>query len=241
MIVLFTDFGVRGPYIGQMKAVLMREAPGEPVLDLMHDAPGFDAQASAYLLAALVDGFPADTVFLCVVDPGVGDSERRPVILRAGEHWFVGPDNGLFDIVARRQSADVEWREILWQPEVLSSSFHGRDLFAPVAAELARGNMPHSRRLDRPVVLDGPDDLARIIYIDDFGNAMTGLRAAQLETNAQLQLGTHVFQRAGTFSDVPVGQGFWYENSSGLAEIAVNQGSAAGVLELGLGQGVNVR
>ncbi len=240
MIALFTDFGVRGPYVGQMKAVLMHEAPESRVLDLMHDAPRFDAQASAYLLAALVAGFPANTVFLCVVDPGVGNAKRKPVILRAGGHWFVGPDNGLFDIIARRQAGNAEWFEILWQPEALSSSFHGRDLFAPVAAALSRGEVPHSQQLECPVLFDEPDDLARIIYIDDFGNVVTGLRAAQLGANARLQSGAQIFLRAGTFSDVPVGQGFWYENSSGLAEIAVNQNSAADVLGLKLGQDVNV-
>lgn len=241
MIALFTDFGVHGPYVGQMKAVLMREAPEVPVLDLMHDAPSFDAQASAYLLAALVNGLPSGTVFLAVVDPGVGDAKRRPVILQAGDKWFVGPDNGLFNIVARRQTDAVEWHEILWRPEALSSSFHGRDLFAPVAAALSRGNMLHSQRLDQPLVLDWPDDLARIVYIDDFGNAMTGLRADQLGVDVQLQLGESVFRRADTFSDVPAGQGFWYENSSGLAEIAVNRGHAADVLHLSRGQKIQIR
>jgi len=238
MIVLFTDFGLRGPYVGQMKAVLLRAAPAVPLVDLMHDAPVFDAQSSAYLLASLVDAFPAGTVFLCVVDPGVGSAERRPLMLRAGEHWFVGPDNGLFEVVARQQTARVEWREILWRPQTLSASFHGRDLFAPVAAALARGEMPHSTSLEREPVDDWPEDLPRIIYIDDFGNAMTGLRVHRLPTDARLQVGGQIFLRAHTFSDVPAGQGFWYENANGLAEIAVNQGHAANVLGLALRQAV---
>ncbi len=240
MIVLFTDFGLRGPYVGQMKAVLLRAAPAVPLVDLMHDAPTFDAQSSAYLLAALVNAFPAGTVFLCVVDPGVGSAERRPLILRAGEHWFVGPDNGLFEVIARRQTAAVEWREILWRPQTLSASFHGRDLFAPVAAALARGEPPHSTRLAREPENDWPEDLPRIIYLDDFGNAMTGLRARRLPVDARLQAGGEVLSRACTFSDVPPGQGFWYENANGLAEIAVNQGHAASVLGLSLRQPVRV-
>ncbi len=240
MIVLFTDFGLRGPYVGQMKAVLLRAAPDVPLVDLMHDAPAFDAQSSAYLLAALVGAFPAATVFLAVVDPGVGSAGRRPVMLRAGEHWFVGPDNGLFEIVARRQAAPAEWHEILWRPAQLSASFHGRDLFAPVAAALARGEMPDSVLLPQRPACDWPQDLAQVIYIDDFGNAMTGLRASQLPGDARLRVGGQTLSRARTFSDVPPGQGFWYENAIGLAEIAVNQGHAARALGLSLRQAVGV-
>ena len=101
MIVLFTDFGEVGPYVGQVKAVLERDAPGIPVIDLLHDAPMFQARASSYLLASLIDVFPADVVFLCVVDPGVGGS-RAPAIVTADGRQFVGPDNGLFEIVMRR-------------------------------------------------------------------------------------------------------------------------------------------
>ena len=241
MIALFTDFGVRGPYVGQLKAALLKQQAADiPVLDLLHDAPVFDARASAHLLAALATDFPPDTVFLGVIDPGVGSVGRRPVVLRAAGQWFVGPDNGLFDIVARRSVTAPEWREIVWRPETLSHSFHGRDLFAPVAAMLARGELPESRPLDQPVTLDTADDLADIIYIDAFGNAMTGLRASGLPRDAQLQLGEYRLRRADTFSDVPPGQAFWYENSLGLAEVAVNQGSAVDRLGIRLGQSVDV-
>lgn len=236
MIALFTDFGSRGPYVGQMQAALLREAPGIPWVDLLHDAPAFDAQASAYLLASLVESFPAATVFLCVVDPGVGSASRRPVILHAGGQWFVGPDNGLLSIVARRQATTAEWFEILWRPEKLSASFHGRDLFAPVAARLAQGEIPHCSPLSEPILPAWPDDLAQIIYIDDFGNAVTGLRAGHLPLGTRL----HGLPRAQTFSDVPVGQGFWYENANGLAEIAVNQGHAAKSLGLRVGLPVKI-
>ena len=101
MIVLVTDFGLSGPYTGQVKAVLWREAPTCPVIDLFADAPMWDPQAAAYLLAAYVQMFPKDTVFLCVIDPGVG-GERLPVVVRADGRWFVGPDNGLFELVMRR-------------------------------------------------------------------------------------------------------------------------------------------
>ena len=239
MIALFTDFGLRGPYVGQMKAALLREAPGVPLVDLMHDAPAFDPRASAYLLAALVDEFPAGTVFAGVVDPGVGSAARRPVMLRAGGRWFVGPDNGLFAIVARR-AGDGEWREILWRPERLSASFHGRDLFAPVAARLARGEAVEEGAVAAPVGADWSDDLPEVIYVDDFGNAVTGLRASVVDSRAGLVIDGRRLPRARTFADVPVGQAFCYENSSGLLEIAVNQGSAAETLGLRVGAGLGL-
>ncbi|MEC9208089.1 MAG: SAM-dependent chlorinase/fluorinase, partial [Pseudomonadota bacterium] len=91
MIVLFTDFGEVGPYVGQVKAVLMREAPGIPVIDLLHNAPMYQSCASSYLLASLIDIFPTDIVFLCVVDPGVGGN-RAPLVVEADGKYFVGPD-----------------------------------------------------------------------------------------------------------------------------------------------------
>jgi S-adenosylmethionine hydrolase len=226
LIVLFTDFGLHGPYTGQMKAVLHRMAPGVPVVDLFADAPAGDPKASAYLLAAYAAWFPASTVFLCVVDPGVG-GERPALIVAADGRWYVGPGNGLFELVQRR-AATTQRFDITFAPERLSASFHGRDLFAPVAAMLARGEAPSGRpRNDetdrRP---DWPDDLAEIVYVDHYGNAMTGLRAAMLPPEATLAAAGRVLERAATFSDRPPGTAFWYQNSNGLAEIAVNQGRA---------------
>ncbi|MDH3597421.1 MAG: SAM-dependent chlorinase/fluorinase, partial [Rhodospirillales bacterium] len=140
MIVLFTDFGLDGPYVGQMKAVLHAEAPGVPLIDLMADAPAFDARAAAYLLAAYAPAFPAGCVFLAVVDPGVG-GPRLPLAVEADARWFVGPDNGLLAPTARRAEAARTW-QVTWRPDRLSASFHGRDLFAPVAARLALGEEP---------------------------------------------------------------------------------------------------
>src|SRR5262249_28737163 len=141
-IVLFTDFGLEGPYTGQMKAVLRREAPAAELIDLFADAPTGDPKRSAYLLAAYAPWFPLGTVFLCVVDPGVGGT-RAPVFLEADGRFYVGPENGLFELVLRR-AQNTRCGEILWRPARLSASFHGRDLFAPVAATLAHGVQPES-------------------------------------------------------------------------------------------------
>lgn len=240
MIVLFTDFGLEGPYVGQMRAVLQADAPGVSVIDLFADAPTHDPRAAAYLLPAYAGEFPPDTVFLCVVDPGVG-GDRVPAVVMANGRWYVGPENGLFAIIARR-AGDVRWWPIAWRPDRLSASFHGRDLFAPTAARLARGRTPEgaprpAADLDRA---DWPDDLAEIVYVDRFGNAMTGLRATAVPADALLEVAGRRLQRARTFSDVPVGTAFWYENANGLAEIAVNRGRAADVLNLGLGAAVGI-
>ncbi len=223
VFVLFTDFGMEGPYLGQMKAVLHHLAPGIPVIDLVADAPRFDPMSSAYLLSALVPGFPKASVFVTVVDPGVG-SGRAALVLQADDRYFVGPDNGLLSIVARR-AARTAWWQITWRPDQLSASFHGRDLFAPVAAQLARSEVPSGDPISVPDTA-WPDDLAQIIYVDYFGNAVTGLRAAAVQGGSELIVSGKAFSQYRTFSDVAPGTAFWYENSIGLAEIAVNQGRA---------------
>lgn len=241
MIALFTDFGLAGPYTGQMKAVLHQEAPAATIIDLFADAPSRNPKAAAYLLAAYGTWFPAGTVMLAVVDPGVGGA-RAPIIVEADGRWYVGPDNGLFEIVQRRASAVRVW-EIDWRPEALSASFHGRDLFAPVAARLARGDAPPDKpgKLDRGRYGQWPDDLGEIVYIDHYGNAMTGLRAAGLPPDATLLVACgRRIPRARTFGDTVSGAALWYDNANGLAEIAVNLGRADRNLGLSIGSAVAV-
>jgi S-adenosylmethionine hydrolase len=240
MIVLFTDFGLEGPYTGQVKAVLYRTAPGVPVVELFADAPARRPKPAAYLLAAYGIWFPPGTVLLAVIDPGVG-TQRAALIVEAEGRWYVGPDNGLFELVIRRAATARTW-EILQPPGPLSASFHGRDLFAPVAAQIAGGelpsHMPRAAHTGRHV--DWPDDLPEIVYIDRYGNAMTGLRAPLLPADARLVISGWVLRRAGTFAEVPPGEAFWYENSNGLAEIAVNGGDAADALGLRIGSPVAI-
>ncbi|MDH5326355.1 MAG: SAM-dependent chlorinase/fluorinase [Gammaproteobacteria bacterium] len=242
MIVLFTDFGVSGPYMGQMKAVLLQQAPTVPIVDLFADAPAFDPRCSAYLLAAYVEEFPVGTVFLCVVDPGVG-SARHPMMANIDGRWFVGPDNGLFQVVAQRakQAASMRLWHILWRPQQLSNSFHGRDLFAPVAAQLAANMLPSAQELAPTDWIDSSwtPELPRIIYIDHYGNAMAGVRADSVSADTTVHMGAQQLQRASTFADVPTGTGFWYKNANGLLEISINQGSAAQEYNLAIGDEVS--
>jgi S-adenosylmethionine hydrolase len=240
MIVLFTDFGPSRLYTGQVVAAIERDAPGVPVIDLADDLPAFRVQGAAYLLAALTEAFAPGSVFLSVVDPGVGGA-RRPAVARAGGRWFVGPDNGLFEIVLRRCARPRAWH-ITWAPPRLSASFHGRDLFAPVAAALALGRPVPGKpcaveALRRP---DWPDDLAEIIYVDAYGNAITGIRSTAIPVDAGLRAGETRIARARTFSDVPEGGFLCYENANGLIEVARNQGRAADALGLAPGSAVVV-
>ncbi|MBM3517530.1 MAG: SAM-dependent chlorinase/fluorinase [Alphaproteobacteria bacterium] len=240
MIVLCTDFGNDGPYIGQMKAVLFRAAPGMPVVDLFADLPAFDIEAAAHLLAAYAVGFPRGDVFLAVVDPGVGTA-RSPAAVLADGRWFVGPDNGLFQVVAAR-ARHVRWWEITWRPPVLSATFHGRDLFAPIAARLACGGEPPGVEVApaRRLSPDWPAELPRIVYCDRFGNAMTGLRRRSISAADAITVAGRRLAHAATFGAVPAGAAFWYVNANGLVEIAVNRGSAANRLGLRVGDPVHV-
>ncbi len=239
MILLFTDFGYDGPYVGQMKIVLARDAPGVAVIDLMHDAPVHDPRAAAYLLASLAREMPSGTICLAVVDPGVG-GDRPPVIVEADGRWFVGPGNGLFEIVRRHASSARQWR-IDWRPAQLAPSFHGRDLFAPVAAMLARGEPPPGQPFDwaDDPARAWPDDSFTVIHIDRFGNAVTGIRAASVDVSARFVAGATAIQFARVFSEVPRGDVFWCENASGLVEIAVNRGRACDILGLEAGDQIS--
>ena len=146
MIYFFTDFGFAGPYVGQMKSAFYEIAPDSVIIDLMHDAPKFDPKASAYILSALVDYLPQDSIIVGVVDPGVGNSSRRPIMIQADSYWFVGPDNGLFQHVVNK-SITVNCYEIITD-ESISTSFHGRDVFAPAAAQLANYTVPVAKTIN---------------------------------------------------------------------------------------------
>ncbi len=239
MIVLFTDFGTRDPYVGQLKSRLVEYAPAHVVVDLLHEVPDFNPHAGAHLLAAFASGFPTGTVFLTIVDPGVGTPREALVLLAAGR-WFVGPDNGLLSVLAARADDAKFWR-IVWKPAALSATFHGRDLFAQVAAEIARGDFPTDKLQpqEKPALEFDAGDLPRVIYIDHYGNAWTGVRA--VPANTRVQAAGRLFSHSESFGFVGRGEGFWFVNSVGLVELAVNRGSAAASFGLKLGDPVQVQ
>lgn len=226
MFLLFTDFGWQGPYVGQVKAVLATRCPARLAIDLMHDAPAFRPCEAGYLLAAIAPWISPGAVVVAVVDPGVG-TERRAIAAAVGECWFVGPDNGL--LAPAINAAQANQRVFaLPTPEHVSASFHARDVFAPAAAELAlRGRVAGQREIMDWVGRDSPADIDKIIYIDGYGNVLTGRRVATLPSGMGPAIAGQSVISARTFAEVDPGVPFWYQNSIGLVEIAVNQGNAA--------------
>jgi S-adenosylmethionine hydrolase len=239
-VVLVTDFGIGSPYVGQMRCVVQGLAPQVPVVDLIADLPPFWPELAAYLLPALVRDLPSASLYLCVVDPGVG-GPRDVVLLEAAGNYYLSPDNGLLAILGGRAS-DAHWARVTWRPARLSNSFHGRDLFAPAAARLALGQDLPRQPLQQGqwVGADWNEDMAAIIYSDWYGNLMTGWRADRLPRTAQLRSGDRILGYARTFCEVAPGTAFWYENAFGLVEIAVNQGHAGRVLGLDPGDAIEI-
>jgi S-adenosylmethionine hydrolase len=239
-IALLTDFG-DGPYVGQMRLRLTQLAPSTPAVTLISDLPQFRPDLAAYVLPGLWSEMPPETVYCCVVDPGVG-TDRDVVIAQCGPDWWLGPDNGLLAPMLSRQPGARLFR-LRWRPVRLSASFHGRDLFVPVAARLVAGELPEAESIavGELVGADWPQARACICYVDAFGNLITGLQADGLSADAELFAAGRWLKGARTFADVAVGEAFWYRNAFGLVEIAVNQGRADAALGLGLGAPIEVR
>lgn len=240
-VALVTDFGP-GVYLGQMRARLSVLVPDLPVIDLVQDLPPFRPDLAAYLLPALMRDMPKATLYLCVVDPGVGGA-RSMLLVESDGDWLLGPDNGLLSRVAHR-GREVRAFRIGWQPQALSASFHGRDWIAPAAARLCQdqplGLMPLERR--DLVGSDWADERPAVVYGDRYGNLMCGLRAAAapLGPHTRIRAAGRVLGQARTFCEVPVGEPFWYENALGLVEIAVNRGRVDRVLGLAPGDAIEL-
>ncbi|HEX8072502.1 MAG TPA: SAM-dependent chlorinase/fluorinase [Pyrinomonadaceae bacterium] len=258
LVTLLTDFGTRDYFVGAMKGALLAVNPRAVVVDLTHEIAAHDVHEGAFTLLAAYSAFPAGTVHVAVVDPGVG-SARRALAVAAGAHLFVGPDNGLFSYVCERER-DVRafqlTNESFFRPAV-SRTFHGRDIFAPVAGALSQGVAPEELG---PVIADyvrlaplaparAADGtlLATVIHIDRFGNCVTNITRADLDEaaiarGAWLQVGAHrvnSFRRF--FAEGHEGEVFALWGSAGFLEIAAAQASAAGLLGIARGAQVQVR
>ncbi|HXW96294.1 MAG TPA: SAM-dependent chlorinase/fluorinase [Gemmatimonadales bacterium] len=248
IITLLTDYGISDAYVGELKAVLLTGAPGATLVDITHQISPGDIAAGAYVLGRAAPRFPAGTIHLAVVDPGVGTS-RAALALSSGGHIFVGPDNGLFSAVIR--GAEVE-AVTLATPSFASPTFHGRDLFAPAAARLAQGEalaalgeryagMP--RRVSGAVPhYEGKVVVGEVIYVDRYGNLVTNLTPDLVPSYAVLEAESLVIGPVrSTFGDVPSGSLLAYIGSGGSVEIAVRDGSAARRLGIGVGGRIRAR
>lgn len=252
-IAILTDFGYQDAYAGVMKGVLLSRCPGAQVLDLTHGIPPQDILAGALYLASAAPYCPADAVFLAVVDPGVG-SERRALAIKSGGRWFVGPDNGLLWPAAAALGTPRVYhldRPECWLPRP-GATFHGRDVFAPIAALLSLGRAPADVgtpiedpvRLEVPAPRPLPDGVGgEVLLVDHYGNAVTTLRPSDLGDPPP---GSRLFEVAGRalrgpathYGSVPAGEPLVLLGSLGYYEVAVNGGSAADTLDLQRGDRV---
>lgn len=238
-IALLTDFG-DGPYTGQMQLTLAALAKPAVVVPLVSDLVPFRPDLAAYLLPGLMRRMPPRTLYLCVVDPGVGSS-REVLAARVGDDWLVGPDNGLL-VPSLRCDPQARIFRVLWRPPTLSDSFHGRDLFAPIAAAIAVGRLPDAARVDLSALYgaDWPATSNKICYVDVYGNLISGLWADAIPRDCLLRVADLDIGFARTFCEVPAGTPFWYRNAFGLLEIAANQARADRLLTVTAGDALTL-
>lgn len=263
IITLTTDFGLEDAYVAAMKGVILSLAPKATLVDVSHQVPPQDVFRAALLLESFLPYYPADAIHLLVVDPGVG-TERRPLAARTPQGFFVAPDNGVLTpaLAHGGESILVHLTETRYfRPSVsegtacYAPTFHGRDIFAPVAAHLARGVPVEAlgQVVSDPVLLNMPQAtraspgvwLAEVIHVDRFGNLITSLRKEDLEGHPQEWAfeigGRHLSGLHRTYSEVAVGQLLALTGSTGRIEIAQREGHAARALGLGTGARVIAR
>jgi len=240
-ITLTTDFGQQDPYVGVMKGVIAAINPQAQVIDLSHGVPPQNIMAAGLILQHSIRYFPAGTVHVVVVDPGVGSS-RRPILMEFDGSYFIGPDNGVLSVPLERKqpSQIIHLSNPTFQLETISKTFHGRDVFAPVAAHLSLG-VPVSdfgEKLDSLVELVVPNIIRQeqqisgeIVYVDSFGNLFTNIRERDLTGLAKDRLrivfgATEIGGLAANYASVVAGEFACVFNSWGFLEIAVNKGNA---------------
>jgi S-adenosylmethionine hydrolase len=255
VIALITDFGTRDHYAGTMKGVALGICPDVTLVDISHEIPAHDVLGGALELAASYRFFPPGTIFLAVVDPGVG-SARRGIAAEAGDYRFVGPDNGVLTAVLDEHSPKrvVELTERKYARATVSRTFEGRDRFAPAAAWLAKGidlaalgrSAGPIQRLDipRPEVGDGRID-GQVLRVDRFGNLITNIDRRSFETLAggalDIRIGPHQVARVvTTYGDVSPGEICALFGSTDHLEVSANGASAAAALDLRRGASVHV-
>ena len=253
IITLTTDFGSADGYVGAMKGVILGIAPGVRLVDLSHEIAAQDVRGAEYVLGHAAAFFPAGTVHLAVVDPGVG-SRRRPLLIRTPRASYVGPDNGLFTFALDEAGAAIFGldRPEFWLPNI-SRTFHGRDIFAPVAAHVARGIAPHTlgSLISDPVRLPSiaPEQHAdrgvtgRVVHVDRFGNLITNILGGWVDEGRwYVEIAGRRISRFGTtYADATVGALLILVSSAGTLEIAARDGNAAAQLSVGVGEAAILR
>ena len=252
IITLTTDYGTNDHLVGTMKGVILKINPDVTIVDISHNVTAYDLLDGALTIGSAYSYFPPKTIHVVVVDPGVG-TERRPLLVSAQNQYFIAPDNGVLSVIFEREDnvavrhANVEHYYL----NPVSNTFHGRDVFAPVAAWLTKGWQTPSmgdeitdyKKFSMPKPKEADGGLRGVVLrVDAFGNLVTNFRAEHLAENAQengnlkMQVGTHAITNlVDTFAHGAAGEPIAYVGSSGYIEIGVNKGSAARTLALGRG------
>ncbi len=243
IITLTTDFGLDDWYVATLKAVLLSYVPASRPVDVTHTIPAGDVVKGSITLERALAAFPPATIHLAIIDPTVGSS-RLPLIVQINQQLVVCPDNGLITWAWHRQGPGEAF-QIIWKPPTSSQTFHGRDLFAPIAGMLASGRalLDLAKPLQAPVLLDlhpSSSPTGKIVHIDHFGNATTNILSTAIPRHASIQIRDQILPLHGTYSDVPSGSPVALIGSSDLLEIAVRDGSAASMLKLKAGDSVNI-
>ncbi len=254
MITLTSDFGIKDPYVGEMKGVILTVNPKATIIDITHDVEKFNIKMAAFTLASAAPYFPKDTVHLAVVDPGVGTG-RRAIMIQTERAYFVGPDNGILMLAA--QSQGIERICELSNPNLMlpyaSNTFHGRDIFAPAAAYADKGvkisefgqeiKNPAAPNFSEAQQINGAL-ISEIIYIDGFGNIVTNIKEKNMLdskiVNIQLPEVSVKVKFGKAYADAEPNNLIILVGSSGFLEIAVNQGSAAGKFNVKVGDKIIV-
>lgn len=245
LVTLLTDFGTADGYVGAMKGVLYSRAPGVRVIDVTHDIAAHDISGAAHALTNTVPYFPAGTIHVCVVDPGVG-GERKAVIVVRNDQVLVGPDNGVFSLVAPRPQAAYEITEAAYLRDRPSMTFHGRDIFASAAAELARGGKPEDA--GPQVVLRGKlaqepleGAAVKVAHVDVFGNLITNLAKKRIPEGAAFRVaGRDIAAISNSYENVGEGELLAYVGSRNTLEVAIRGGNAAETLGASRGTVVEI-
>jgi S-adenosylmethionine hydrolase len=253
LVTLLTDFGLRDPYPAAMKGVILRTCPAARIVDISHGVPAHDVLAGALVLAQAAPYFPPGTVHVVVVDPGVG-TDRSVLVARFGGQLYVFPDNGVITLVAERvpleELVTVRHLERLVRPGA-SMTFHGRDIFAPLAGQILNGldirtlgpQPPSYKLLELPAWQQTPGEIVgEVVYVDSFGNLVTNIPADAVRARwAELRrvrgscAGRDVGPLRETYAQAEAGETLILFNSMGMVEVAVNRGRAADVLNAGVG------
>ena len=257
IITLTTDFGLKDPYVAEMKAVILNISPNTKIVDITHQIEKFNIRMGAYVLAAASSYFPKGTIHVVVVDPGVG-TRRKAILIQTKKGYFIGPDNGVLALAAENQGIEHVYK--ITNPKLklpkISNTFHGRDIFAPAAAHLARGTPPSEfgpeiHKIVTPkfakITRRKGGLIGEIIHIDGFGNIVTNFSEKELESmgikgmvNIKLKNTRLKLKLCRAYAEVEAQKPLAIIGSHNFLEISVNQGNAADTFKTKVGDKVTL-